>query len=483
MQTLYRKYRPQLWSEVFGQNDIKNILTNQILTNKISHAYIFSGSRGIGKTTFARLFSKTLNCKNRKENEIEPCNHCESCISINNSNDFNIIEIDAASYTGVDNIRELRNIAKIPASEKSYKIFIIDEAHMLSKQAFNALLKILEEPPERVIFILATTEINKILDTILSRCQIFNFKKATLEEILQDMKFICEKEGITIDEEVFIDIAKKSLGGFRDAESLLGQIISSTNESNITFDLAKSLISRGNNDIIFEFALNIIENKVTENLILIEKIKELEVSFPVFILDLIEYFRKILIYKYNNSVMENWSNLEDVEKENIVNYGLKLDFNRLNLIIRKLIDAKLDLEKSDILELPLELTIIELAEKITENKVTITENPTPRILKKIEQNFSNNDLNDILDTNSKEDIKITKSEEVGNEEHDIAKKERLLKKFGIKRDGEEIQKIENTMSFENAMMEVKEETKTEQQTPSVSVLDLLKEEFKDELVG
>lgn len=473
MQTLYRKYRPQLWKEVFGQNSVKTVLMNQILTNKISHAYIFAGSRGIAKTTVARLFAKTLNCKNRKEGEIEPCNHCESCKAINDGNDLNIIEIDAASYTGVDNVRELRNIAKVPPGEKTYKIFIIDEVHMLSKAAFNALLKILEEPPERVIFILATTEINKVIDTILSRCQIFKFKKATEEEILEDLGFIIEKENITVDKKLLEDIALKSLGGFRDAESLLGQIISSTNETNITSDIAKSLINNTNKDLILEFSLNIIEKNAKNNLELIEKIKELDLSFGDFILDLIEFFRKILIYKYNNDVIGHWSNLEDDQKDKIIETSKKLDFNRLNTIIRKLIDAKLDIEKSDIIELPLELTVIELSqdeEKKREHEhVDLLKITEPKISKKIDAKILDKDIDDILDSNEKDKNKKGEptDEERVNTENELAKKDRLLKKFGIKK-GEESASAEATADKEDN---------------GVSVLDILKEEFKDEIIS
>lgn len=497
MQTLYRKYRPQLWKEVFGQDVIKNVLTNQILTGKISHAYIFAGSRGIGKTTIARLFAKTLNCKDRKKDEIEPCNKCENCVAINNSNDLNIIEIDAASYTGVDSVRELRNIAKVPPSDNKYKIFIIDEAHMLSKAAFNALLKILEEPPERVIFILATTEINKILDTILSRCQIFKFKKATKSEILEDLKFIINGEKIEVDENLLNDIADKSLGGFRDAESLLGQIISSTNELNIHEDSVKNLINKSNNDLTIEFVSNIINKNIKDNLEIIEKIKDQEISFPDFVLDLIEFFRKILIYKYNNEVIERWSNLERGSKNIIMDFSAKTNFHDLDKIIRKLIDAKVDMGKSDIVELPLELTMIELCNNDKfgkakhekdddgdrgedkhekddghEDLLRVTEH---KISKKIDINFSENELNNIL--NDKEDEKKPEEAKVV----DLEKRDRLLEKFGIKKGLKKIEKQEEDIV--EIEKEKKEKAQEEQSNPGVSVLDILQEEFKNEIIN
>lgn len=444
MQTLYRKYRPQLWKEVFGQDVIKNVLENQILNGKISHAYIFAGSRGVGKTTVARLFAKTLNCQNRAKNEIEPCNKCESCIAINSSSDLNIIEIDAASYTGVDNVRELRNIAKIPPEKNKYKIFIIDEAQMLSKAAFNALLKILEEPPERVIFILATTEINKIPDTILSRCQIFKFKKPSKKEIIEALKYIVKNEKVNIDDKILDDIANEAHGAFRDAETLLGQILSSTDESDIKEEKVKELINESDIDIMLAFISNIISKNVKDNLDLIEKIKDLNISFEDFTLDLIEFFRKILVYKYNQDVMERWSNLENDLKEKIISLSKTIDFNYLDKIIRKLIDVRLDMAKSSIIELPLQLAIIELVED--ENN------------KKIDNKVNIDDIDEILE-NSTTDKKNEKKEK--EEIPDLEKRERLLQKFGIK----------------------KADSKQVKEGGETSVLDLIQEEFKNEIIN
>ena len=482
MQTLYRKYRPQLWKEVFGQDTVKSILTNQILTGKISHAYIFAGSRGIGKTTVARLFAKTLNCKNRKEGEMEPCNNCDSCKAIDNCSDMSIIEIDAASYTGVDNVRELRNIAKVPSSAGVYKVFIIDEVHMLSKAAFNALLKILEEPPERVVFILATTEINKILDTILSRCQIFKFKKANKSEILEDLNLICEREGIEVDKKLLDNISERAFGGFRDAESLLGQIISSTNEKKITYDLGERLINMSNLDLVYEFSINLIENKIKENLNLIEKIKELEISFPDFILDLIEFFRKILVYKYNNDVIENWLNLGQEIKDEIKKLSMDLNHEKLNFIIRKLMDAKIDIEKSDIIELPLELTIIEIGEKEVPSSQYQVPSSQLREEKKEEKKVEDNMNFDEMFQGTEKDIK--KVDDVIDEKNNLLKNERLLAKFGIKK-GKDFFKNDNIEEIKEIQKDIPniEEKKEEPIDNGVSVLDLLKEEFKDEIIS
>jgi DNA polymerase-3 subunit gamma/tau len=182
-ETLYRKYRPQLFKEIIGQEHIKITLENEIESNKISHAYLFSGPRGIGKTTMARIFAKSINCKEKKDKEFEPCNECNSCKSITEGNNLDIVEIDAASNRGINEIRELRERIKYAPSNGEYKVFIIDEVHMLTIEAFNALLKTLEEPPKHAIFILATTELHKLPVTIVSRCERFDFKVIDIEKL------------------------------------------------------------------------------------------------------------------------------------------------------------------------------------------------------------------------------------------------------------------------------------------------------------
>lgn len=256
--SLYRKYRPRTFSDVVGQEVVVKILKNSILNNKISHAYIFSGPRGTGKTSIAKIFSKAVNCLNTTDGDL--CNNCENCLQ-NIDEEIDIIEIDAASNNGVDEIREIRNNVKLMPVHLKYKVYIIDEVHMLSTSAFNALLKTLEEPPKHVIFILATTEFNKIPSTVISRCQKFDFKKITIKQIEGRLKYILEKENKTLNDDVISLIAKLSDGGLRDAINTLDQVISLDKE-NITTDDVYNLIG----DVSEQKIINLLENIVSGNI-------------------------------------------------------------------------------------------------------------------------------------------------------------------------------------------------------------------------
>src|SRR3989344_1722471 len=217
---LYRKYRPQKFADVIGQTHVVQTLVNSIAAGGVSHAYLFSGPRGSGKTTIARLFAKAINCTTPGV-EHEPCNKCDSCMEIMAGKSLDLIEIDAASHTGVDDVRELISGIAFPPVKSKYKIFIIDECHQLSKSAVNALLKTIEEPPAHAIFMLATTEAHKMLPTILSRCQRFDFKRLQVPEIIKKLEFILKKEKITYEPPILSLIALHARGSFRDAESLL----------------------------------------------------------------------------------------------------------------------------------------------------------------------------------------------------------------------------------------------------------------------
>src|SRR6266496_237952 len=222
-QSLYRKWRSQTFDDLVGQEPIIRTLKNALKSGNLTHAYLFTGPRGTGKTSTARLLAKTVNCSNPKDGE--PCNECLQCREITAGNSFNVIEIDAASNRGIDNIRDLREKVMMPPSTGKYKVYVLDEAHMLTTEAFNALLKTLEEPPPYAIFVMATTDVHKMLPTVLSRCQRFDFKRITTRQIIERLLYVSEQEHVTVERSAAELIARAAAGGMRDALSLLDQAI------------------------------------------------------------------------------------------------------------------------------------------------------------------------------------------------------------------------------------------------------------------
>lgn len=288
---LYRKYRPQTFEEVVGQQYVTKILKNTIDRNMTSHAYLFSGPRGTGKTTIAKLIAKLLNCES-PINDI-PCEKCPSCIAFNEKNHPDIIEMDAASNNGVDEIREIRDKVTLMPSISKYKVYIIDEVHMLSIGAFNALLKTLEEPPQHVIFILATTELYKVPATIISRCQCFNFEKISEEDIVKKLKYIVEKENIKVEEEVLNLIAKYSDGGLRDAINLLDKLACCS--TNITIDDFYEIKGIVKEEELFDIVSALVNSNTKEALEKLDYLGKKGKNLILFATELIEYLKNMLI--------------------------------------------------------------------------------------------------------------------------------------------------------------------------------------------
>jgi len=361
MATLYRKYRPQTFKEVVGQNHVKITLENEVLTDKVAQAYLFCGPRAVGKTTMARVLSKAINCTKRKDDKAEPCNKCESCLEITVGRSLDIIEIDAASHTGVDNVRD--NIiasARVAPSKSKYKVFIIDEVHMLSISAFNALLKIIEEPPANVVFILCTTEIHKVPTTIISRCQRFDFKRISVIEIAKKLAYICQQEEVKIDKNILESVARKSEGYMRDAESLLGQIIS-IGGKNITQEEADLVIPRSDLKEIISLISSLAKKDSANGIKLVNGLVDGGVNLKTFTDDLIEILRKIMLGKINPSLSEALALELGESLEAAINEASQnLNLEQLIKYIERFIIAKNELRSSFIMQLPLELAIIEL---------------------------------------------------------------------------------------------------------------------------
>ena len=290
-----RKYRPSTFESVVGQRALTTTLKNAIATQKLAHAYLFCGPRGVGKTTCARIFAKTINCMTPTADG-EACNQCESCVAFNEQRSYNIHELDAASNNSVDDIRQLVEQVRIPPQIGKYKVYIIDEVHMLSASAFNAFLKTLEEPPRHAIFILATTEKHKILPTILSRCQIYDFNRISVEDTVNHLSYVASKEGITAEPEALNVIAMKADGGMRDALSIFDQVVSFTG-GNITY---KSVIDNLNvldYEYYFRLTDSFLENKVSDALLLFNDVLNKGFDGSHFITGLSSHFRDLLVAK------------------------------------------------------------------------------------------------------------------------------------------------------------------------------------------
>lgn len=361
MATLYRKYRPQTFEEAVGQNHIKVTLQNEIQTDSIAHAYLFCGPRAVGKTTFSRLIAKSLNCTNRKENEFEPCNKCDACLEVIKNKSLDVIEIDAASNTGVDNVRDnIISSARIATSKNKYKVFIIDEVHMLSISAFNALLKVLEEPPKNVIFILCTTEMHKVPATIISRCQRFDFRRISISDVVKKLKHIVTEEKIKVEDSVLEAVARQSEGHMRDAESLLGQVISIAGKE-ITQEEADLIIPRSDIGEIVNL-IELLSNKDTSKAIsLINKILNDGINLDKFVTDFIEVSRKLMLSKINSSLGDKLGvDVGESFEMKLNEIKEKLEIEKLVAIIERFLKAKKEIKSSFITQLPLELAITEL---------------------------------------------------------------------------------------------------------------------------
>ena len=360
---LYRKYRPKTFAEIVGQEYTVKILTNAIASGMISHAYLFTGPRGTGKTTMGRLLAKAVNCQNRKQ--YEPCNQCESCQEINKGNSIDLIEIDAASNRGIDEMRELKEGIRFVPTKSKYKVFIIDEAHMLTNPANNALLKTLEEPPSHAIFVLATTEIYKMIPTIISRCQRFDFRKLRIEEIVKRLETILKKEKIEYEEPALFLIAREATGSIRDAESLLDKVISFSGKNQpIKKEMVKKLLGNVEIELITQFVKYLSEKDAKKAVSFLNESIDKGVNLQQFIKALNSYLREILLLKIDSQFEDSLiSGLTAEEKEKIKEFAEKLSSEEIYQFLEKFMAAENKMKYSSIPQLPLELAIVEICQK------------------------------------------------------------------------------------------------------------------------
>ncbi|WP_353095017.1 DNA polymerase III subunit gamma/tau [Tissierella praeacuta] len=448
-QALYRQYRPKTFDEVLGQKHITITLKNQIQKENIGHAYLFSGTRGTGKTSTAKIFSRAVNCLNPKDGN--PCNECEICKGILDESIMDVIEMDAASNNGVDDIRDLREKVVYPPSRAKYKVYIVDEVHMLSKAAFNALLKTLEEPPKHLIFILATTEPEKLPQTILSRCQRFDFKRVTVKDIIENMRSICNKVDINVEDKVLDLIARNSDGAMRDALSLLDQCIS-FGSGEITYSDAINILGMVNFDVVLNITKDIIDKNLEDVLQSIDEVIQNGKDIHQFIKDLISHFRNLMIIKTSKDPI----GLMDMDEESLRKYSnqskdISIDFILKSLDILTIADEKakwstqpriiLEIAVIQLIRIEDELSLAERVERLEKGiipKRTLKEEPLRHENKTLE--------NKVIETN-KEPIQV--------EKQPIEKPEEVQMQEDFVDDGKELEFTTIVNEWKNVLQAIK----------------------------
>ena len=375
-----RKYRPMTFDSVVGQAALTTTLKNAVKSGKLAHAYLFCGPRGVGKTTCARIFAKAINCMSPTEDG-EACNNCESCQAFNEQRSYNIFELDAASNNSVENIKALMDQTRIPPQVGKYKVFIIDEVHMLSTSAFNAFLKTLEEPPAHVIFILATTEKHKILPTIISRCQIYDFERMTVQNTIDHLKRVAEKEGITYEEEALAVIAEKADGGMRDALSIFDQA-ASFSQGNITFQKVIEDLNVLDADNYFHFVDLAVENKVSDMMVLLNQLINKGFDGGNLVLGLASHVRNVLMAKDAQTLP--LLEVSDQQRQRYQEQAKKCPTNFLYAALKLMNQCDINYRQSSNKRLLVELTLIQVGQ-LTQPEDSPAAGRSPKRLKSLFQ--------------------------------------------------------------------------------------------------
>ena len=380
---LARRWRPQQFSDIIGQDHVSQTLTNAIESDRIAHSFIFAGPRGVGKTTTARILAKALNCETGPTSK--PCNKCSNCESITKGNSLDVLEIDGASNRGIDEIRNLRENIHYAPSQGKYKIYIIDEVHMLTKEAFNALLKTLEEPPSHVIFMFATTEIHRVPATILSRCQRFDFKRIPTNTIIKHLQKMCETDKIEIENDALLEIAKKSDGSMRDAQSILDQIISYGGNKITALQVAE-ILGLIDLDLYFSFTSKIRDKNLKESLLLCQKVFSEGIDLGEFLVGFEEHFRNLLITKTLQNM--EFIHVSENFKERYLNESKDFSENDILQYIQLISEIQNSIKWSTQPQIKFEFGILKLAKMPSMvniedilDKFDLLKKKTPKILK------------------------------------------------------------------------------------------------------
>ena len=373
-----RKYRPMTFDSVVGQAALTTTLKNAVNSGKLAHAYLFCGPRGVGKTTCARIFAKAINCESPTEDG-EACNHCESCQAFNEQRSYNIFELDAASNNSVENIKSLMEQTRIPPQVGKYKVFIIDEVHMLSTAAFNAFLKTLEEPPAHVIFILATTEKHKILPTIISRCQIYDFERMTVPNIVNHLKMVADKEGIAYEEEALAVIAEKADGGMRDALSIFDQTASFC-QGNITYQKVIEDLNVLDSENYFNIVELSLQNKVPEVMVLLNNIISKGFDGGLLVGGLAKHIRNVLMARDEQTLP--LLEVSQRQQERYREQAQKCPTNFLYQALKLCNQCDINYRQSSNKRLLVELTLIQIGQ-LTQEDDTPAAGRSPKRLKSL----------------------------------------------------------------------------------------------------